>query len=254
MKIKIFITVLIFTCTTATGHAQRQQSPADSVLSNAQEKIYQAFIYSFRKGTIDKLQKIEKRLKSIDNDNWIPKYWLAYTHYYQSVYRLKMGAKEAARKEIDLGINVLKDVIKKDSEVYALLGMMQGYKIQFMRGSSVIELSRKATENAHKAIKLNKKNIRAWYVLGMNAFYTPKAFRSGKKVKNSLTKAVSLQKINKNNPYLPTWGKKQAYNLLIKYYIQKKRFSDAKKVLQKALRNFPNGYRLKRYEETLSKY
>lgn len=251
MKTKIIITVFILMFTAVPSYAESYLQVTDSLLYQAQEKIYEAFYNSFRKGNMDKLENIEKRLRTIDRDNWIPKYWIAYANYYESIYQLKMGTKEAGRKEINEGIEVLQYIKNKNSEVYALLSMMQGFKVQFMKGTSVIELAQKAKKNAQEAVHLNKKNIRAQYVLGMNTFYTPEAFRSGEKVETALKKAISLDKANENNPYLPTWGKKQAYRLLIKYYIQKKRCSDAKKVLRKALNQYPNNYMLKRYEKAL---
>ena len=73
-------------------------------------------------------------------------------------------------------------------------------------------------ENAGKALELDSTNVRGWYVLGSNDYYTPASFGGGKKVEYYLKKATSSPDKNTDDSSLPTWGKKSPMPLLIQYY------------------------------------
>lgn len=255
MKAKSFFTfVLIILFVNFNASAEVYQSVDDSVLYNVQEKIYSAFLNSFEKQSMDGLETIEQQLQNIDEQNKIVNYWIAYTNYYQSIYQITMGNKKGSEKSINEGIDELKKIKNKSSDDYALLSMLQGFSTQFSSGSQTAKIGYKAKENAQKAIEMDKKNVRAWYVAASNNAYAPKAFGGGTKVEEYLKKALALEEQNINNPYLPTWGKKEAYRLLVGFYMKQERYKDAKKVLSEGLEKYPDNYMLNQYKQRLAEH
>jgi hypothetical protein len=249
----ILLAAFILLFSTASGFAQGTRSSEDSLLYHIQTKIHDAFYDSFRAQNAGKLQTIEKKLAAINGTNRIVQYWRAYTLYNESIYNLQTGDKKASRKQLNSGITILKNIKTKDSEDYALLSLMQSFVIQFSGGAQAAGLAKKADKYDQKALNLDKKNVRAWYVRGLLDYYTSKQYGGGgNKAAKSLKKAVNLNEKNRNNPYLPTWGKAQAYGLLVSYYIKNNHTSKAKKVLQAGLKKFPGNFKLKQDEKKLA--
>jgi pentatricopeptide repeat protein len=85
-------------------------------------------------------------------------------------------------------------------------------------------------------------NLRAYYVLGANDFYTPEQYGGGKKAEFYLKRAILLNNQTVSNPYLPSWGKNSAYEMLIRLYINHKQFDEARKYFQEARALFPDDY------------
>ena len=73
---------------------------------------------------------------------------------------------------------------KKNTEDYALLASVQNLAIQFRSGMGAGKLSSQAVENARTALQMDSTNLRAWYVLASNDFYTPAFFGGGKRRSN----------------------------------------------------------------------
>ena len=75
-----------------------------------------------------------------------------------------------------------------------------------------------------------------------NNFYTPKKYGGGKLVEKYLLKAISLPTQKTPNQYLPSWGKEESYEMLIKYYIQNKKWDLAKQYYEKGIKECPKSY------------
>lgn len=220
----------------------------DSLLFNIQTKIDGALADCFKNNSGASLSALKEKLSGISN---ISKYWKAYTYYYEAIFYLRGEDKKIAPKKLEAGIAILEKMPDKNSDDYALLSLMQGFSIQFA-GEMAATISSQARKNVDKAIKLDKNNTRAWFVRGSQDYYTPKMYGGGEVAEESLKKAIELPDKNKNNPYLPTWGKSQAYGLLVSFYLTNKRLPEAKKVLAEGLKLFPNDYMLKKNEKKLS--
>ena len=104
----------------------------------------------------------------------------------------------------------------------------------------VIVISQKIQEHGQLALSMDSANLRAHYVLGNNDFYTPKAFGGGKKVEKYLKKALSLPAQTVPNPFLPSWGKEESYELLIRHYIREEKWAAAKKYHRLGMEEFPD--------------
>ena len=249
----LFISLLFVSCkgsTTQTANievvsyqAQVEQVKTDSLLVDIQSKIYGAFAQSLMLKDNNPLLKISNELEVLNKEKEqnLILYWRSYLQFYSSIYYLKNGDNKAAEKEIDKGIGWLKRVNKKNSEDYALLALLQSFGIQF-KGMKAMFISGDIKKNAQQAIAIDSTNPRAYYVYASNDFYTPEKYGGGKEAEKYLLKAISLPIQKIQNEYLPSWGKEEAYEMLIKLYIKKEKWDLAKKHFQKGIKEFPESY------------
>lgn len=251
---KIISRLLFILCISLSpfvSKASLEINKGDSILENIQNKIYTTFINSFELRNTQNLIKIENELKKIKNHDQIIFYWIAYSKYYESIFYLKMNDKKSAKKEINEAIEMVEIIKSKNSESYALLANLYSFSTQFADGMSINNISLKTKKNAETAIKLDEDNLRAWYVLGANDFYTPRMYGGGKKCEEYLLKSISLDEQKVKNPYMPSWGKNDAFSLLVAYYIEKDEHVKALEYLNKALLLYPDDYMLNQYAKQL---
>lgn len=129
----------------------------------------------------------------------------------------------------------------KNSEDYALLAMLQGFGIQF-KGMKAMFISSNIKKNVKQAIALDSTNPRAYYVYSSNDFYTPEKYGGGKEAEKYLLKVISLPSQKIKNEYLPSWGKEESFEMLVKLYIKKEKWDLAKKYFQMGIQEFPESY------------
>jgi len=249
----LFISLLLISCTGNTTEfnksqivsyqAQIQSIQQDSLLVGIQEKISNAFVQSFMAKNNNELNLISKDLENLysTNKNNIILYWKSYLQFYSSIYYLKKGDKKTAEKEIDKGIDWLNDMKNKNSEDYALLAMLQGFGIQF-KGMEAMIVSSTIKKNIKRAIAIDSTNLRAYYVYASNDFHTPEKYGGGKEAEEYLLKAIYFPAQKIKNDYLPSWGKEESYEMLIKLYIKKEKWELAKKYFQEGITAFPESY------------
>ena len=211
MKTNAFlVSLLILTSLVNThlygGNQSKEVDVATNTLDSIQYKIEYSTSKSFREGNTLSLDKIYNQLQEIKPKNNVINYWMAYINYYQSVFYLKTKDKDKSQLKLNRGIDLLEKQSEKNSEDYALLALLQNLSIQFKSGMSAGVTSTKAAKNAKKAADLDSLNLRAWYVLASNDFYTPESFGGGRKVESYLRKAISVPEQSKRNAYLPSWG------------------------------------------------
>ena len=133
---------------------------------------------------------------------------------------------------------------KKNSEDYALLAMVQSFSIQFKAGMKAPFIANKVSKNGKLAMSMDENNPRAYYVLGSSDFYTPEQYGGGKEVEQLLKKAISLPAQATVNPYLPSWGIEEAYEMLVRFYIRTERWADAKHYYKEASKSYPDNYQI----------
>lgn len=222
---------------------------SEDVLNGIQSKVEDAMNDCFAKNTITPLDNLSKTLDTLRSQNNIVLYWKSYIDYYRSVFYIKLGDRDRSKKAIKEAYVILEKMSNKNSEDYALLALVQSFYIQFTSGMAAGALSSKIVGNAEKALELDSTNLRGWYVLGSNDFYTPESFGGGKKVEYYLKKAISTSSKSIKNPYMPTWGREYAFELLIRYYIQKDKKEEAKEYLQIAEKEYPDSYFISEYKK-----
>lgn len=216
------------------------------VIENIQEGIYNAYIQSIISKTSIALDSIDTQLEEVQSkkNQDIITYWQGYLQYYTSIYYLKNGDKKYAGKVIEKGISAVKEIKGKDSEDYALLSLMRSFSIQF-KGDDAPVAAKEMKQYAEKAITLDSTNLRAQYVFASYDFNTPKKYDGKQKTEKHLLKAISLPIQKINSIYLPSWGKEEAYELLIIYYLDQDDKTNALKYYVEAIKVFPQSFALK---------
>ncbi len=249
----LFISLLFISCKGNTTEIdksqiisyqeQAQSIQQDSLLVGIQGEIYNAFVQSFMTKNNDDLDSLYEKLETLysTKKNNIILYWKSYLQFYSSIYYLKKGDKEIAEEEIAKGIEQLEEMKNKNSEDYALLAMLQGFDIQF-KGMKAMFISSSIKKNIKKAIAIDSTNLRAYYVFASNDLHTPEKYGGGKEAEEYLLKAISLPAQKIKNDYLPSWGKEESYEMLIKLYIKKEKWKLAKKYFQEGIKEFPESY------------
>ncbi|MEM7548472.1 MAG: hypothetical protein AAF363_02280 [Bacteroidota bacterium] len=227
---------------------------SDTLLFGIQGKITKAFLNSYRVKSTKPLDDIVSQLEELSNksENSIVRYWNAYTYYYKSIVYVGFKQNNESEKSINKGIEILKNIRRKNSEDYALLALLQGFSLRFKSGIDAGTASQKASLNAEKAVKLDNENLRAYYVLANNDYYTPVQYGGGKKVEELLLKAIKLNEQKVKNPVLPSWGKDRSYTLLVQHYMKSEDKESAKKYLSEGLIKYPENYDLNQLSKKLN--
>lgn len=258
MKIKhIFLAVSL--CVSAveisaqnTQVTENQNEIKKSVFSGMQEKIEAAFGKSFALQNLQEFDLLESQIIENQSNENLKNYWLSYLYFYKSIYFLKMKNQEKARDFLTQSIDILQNTKTKTAEDYALLVNEKSLFFPFLKSQA--ELMKNDAEIKsllEKGFKLNKENPRLLAVAGIYDAQTPKEYGGGKKAEKYLLKALSVKDKNLNNSELPRWGKEQAYEFLIQFYIAENQKDKAKLFLEKFKTEFPQNHSLKKLESLL---
>ena len=224
-------------------HTQSENVQSDSLLVDIQSKIYNAFVKDRMSQKNDALNELSIQLENLykaKNQNLIL-YWRSYLQFYSSINYLIKGDNKSAENKINNAIELIESIEKKYSEDYALLAMLQSFSIQF-NPMNAMYISVDSKKNVNSAISLDSTNLRAWYVFASNDFYTPEQYGGGKEAEKYLLKAISLPAQKIKNDYLPSWGKEESYEMIIKLYIKKEKWDLAKKYFRDGIAAFPKSY------------
>ena len=246
------LTCLSFLIFSTLSHSLLANSN-DSLLLNAEDKVFQAFVSGKIEGTPQKLNELSEQLEGLFQNSKQPlaAYWLAYNQYYQTIFYMMSEDKANAKTAVKFGIKLLKGLEKKSSEDYALLASLQSLSIPLYSMVQAIAISSKVNKNGQKALQMDKNNLRAHLVLGSSDYYKPTQYGGGKKVEKYLLEAIRLPRQQVTNPYLPSWGKNTAYEVLIRFYLREDRKEDAKAMFKKATAEFPNDYQINQLAKEL---
>jgi hypothetical protein len=245
---------LIFTLILASAIPHNSYaSPDNSKAAGSQSQIMDAFVNSSADNNLKLLSLIDTLSSSYqESGSPVFLYWKAYAMYYNSIIYLQKGDKEKGKNELNQGIEALESIKEKNSEDCALLCMLYTFSCQFYAFPKVITPFSKANDYAKKAIKLNENNLRAYYVAASLDYYTPQQYGGGKKAENYLLKALALKAPEIENPYSPSWGRQECFELLTDYYIKKQSFDEAKTYIEAGLKDYPDSYVLKRNQQKLN--
>ncbi len=213
-------------------------------LENIQSRIYGAFAQSQISKSPQDLLKLKDELAKLAQQHANPliRYWQGYLHYYLAIFYLTVENRAASEDAVMQGIKILESIEQKNSEDYALLALLQGFSMQFRSVIGAAVLSGKIESNINKAIQLDGQNLRAYYAAGSNDFYTPERYGGGKKVELYLKKAIQLPDQKVPNNTLPSWGKEESYEVLIRFYIRREDWTNAKKYFKEAIAKYPQSY------------
>ena len=222
------------------------QNATDSLLKGIEQTIMNSFTQSMARGNGSPMEKLVDQLEQgyQQTDQNLYRYWQAYALFYEAILHMQNQDEKPAEVTTNLAINMLKKLDAKTSEDFALLAMLQGFSVQFKPGVKAPFISGRSGKNARIAREMNPQNPRAYYVLGNNDFYTPKQFGGGKEVVAHLEKAITLSGQQADNPYLPSWGAENAYEMLMRYYAREGQDDKLQETIDRAMKAFPASYRL----------
>lgn len=248
-KLRCLLLLLVTFCATSSLFAQEL-----SYLQNVQLKITDALARSFEQQSVAPLDSVLTKLEALTPQNNLTVYWQSYTRSMETLYFMKNNESKKAEAIIGRARDDMEKLDKKNTEDYALLASVQSFAVQFRSGMSAGKLSATAVENARTALQMDSTNVRAWYVLATNDFYTPAFFGGGKKTESYLLKALICPAQKVINPYMPSWGREESYQLLLTYYLQKEQYEQAKELLNTAKKEYPDGrWFITEFEQKLNK-
>jgi tetratricopeptide (TPR) repeat protein len=213
-------------------------------LKNIEKKIEKALISSIIAKSSSSIDSVIKTLETPKNP--LEEYWYGYALYNKAILGIVIKDSKMSKDNLNKGIELLLKS-KKSSETYALLGTLQSLYVQFASNIEKGNLSKKASKNFMSSLRLEKNNLRAHLGLGRMDFYTPKEYGGGKNVENYLLKTIECQDQVVKNQVMPSWGRKEAFELLIQFYASKKEMELGKKYYKEAIKIYPNDYKLKSY-------
>ena len=223
--------------------AQQQKAATKLQLAGMQQRVQQAFASDMRAGKDEALPALlqlfaAERPTGNRSLEQFHTYWQAYLRFFQTLYYSQHQQHERAAEAVGEGIKLLEGYGHKGSEEYALLARLEGLATSYA-GSKTPQLAMAMAEHAAQAIALDPQNPRAYVVAGVNNYFTPVAFGGKTKVKEYLTKALELPAQQTPSDYLPSWGRDEAYEYLIRLYLDTGARDEAAALCTKALGEFP---------------
>ncbi len=253
MKNLLLLCLLFVACKGNSSEAEMTRLPnytthyelvnVDPKLANIEARIYNSFVQGIMNQDTQQMEAIGEQLAQLyqERKHKLIQYWRAYLQYYTAIYHIQAGNADESEKACDQGIAWLKALSDKNAEDYALLAMLQGFGIQF-KGMRAMFISGAIKRNLKKARALDADNLRVQFVSGSNDYYTPAKYGGGKEAEKYLLKAISLPPQKESNEMLPAWGLQEAYEMLIKLYIEAERWEEAKTYFNKGVKACPNSY------------
>lgn len=246
IEMKIFLLTSIFLVVQSILLAQTTtlnlSSIEDRVLSASEN------LSSNKTGTLIALIDSLNTWRKNSNERFL-NYWYCYSHYRLSTFYIRSN-KSASKKSCETAIKVLESMNNKNSEEYVLLGSLISFSINFFPGKAG-SLSPLARSYYDKAIELDVQNMRAYYAIARSDYYKPVEFGGGKIVEQNLLKALSLKSKHSENPISPSWGREDAYVLIINFYKREERKQDALIFCKRALNEFPQSSQLKAIQQKI---
>jgi len=107
------------------------------------------------------------------------------------------------------------EAIEKNSETYAVENMAATQQMLVDPQTRWATNGKDAAAALQKGLELDPNNPRLYYLQGMSLFGTPTQYGGGKdKAKPLFEKSIALYKSAQPKPLYPTWGEKQAENML----------------------------------------
>jgi tetratricopeptide (TPR) repeat protein len=243
MRIATGLVVFLTLWTTWAIGEQPTKISVDSHLVRGKEMIGEAVdTWSLEKMVTSRAHF--ERLLTVGEKEWLIRYYLGYTDWRLSHYYMSQEDEKKTNEMVEDGINQLETCIKeqhKCSDAHALLSSLYGTKIS-LHPEQGMTLGQKSGAAMEKAVSLDPKNPRAWYLRGVSAMYTPPLFGGGLERANEyLHKAVQLFETVKplSDSTLPTWGHGEAYGWLALVQLDQDSLAAAEASLAKALKVNP---------------
>ena len=168
--------------------------------------------------SIDQLQGLAgtfDRIGDAEKTQWLPYYYAALAQTWIG-WNPDTKDKDANSQKINAYL-AKAEAIEKNAETYAVENMSATQQMLVDPQTRYMTNGKDAAEALRKGLALDPNNPRLYYLQGMSLFGTPPEFGGGKdKAKPLFEKSVALFKAAQPKPLFPTWGGKQAEDMLAK--------------------------------------
>jgi hypothetical protein len=168
--------------------------------------------------SVDQLQGLAatfERIGDAEKTQWLPYYYAALAQTWIG-WNPETKDKDANSQKINAYLSKA-EAIEKNAETYAVANMSATQQMLVDPQTRYATNGRDAAEALQKGLTLDPNNPRLYYLQGMSLFGTPPQFGGGKdKAKPLFEKSVALFKGAQPKPLYPTWGQKQAEDMLAK--------------------------------------
>ncbi|HEY4336025.1 MAG TPA: hypothetical protein VGM89_09010 [Puia sp.] len=166
--------------------------------------------------SIDDLQSLAstfERIGDAEKSKWLPYYYAALAQTWVG-WNPTVKDKDANSAKINAYL-AKAEAIEKNAELYAVENMSATQQMLVDPQSRWATYGKNAGEALQKGLQADPNNPRLYYLQGMSLFGTPPQFGGGKdKAKPLFEKSVALYKAAHPEPLAPTWGQKQAEDML----------------------------------------
>ncbi|HOW25001.1 MAG TPA: hypothetical protein PK711_04960 [Bacteroidales bacterium] len=206
----LILTIALIVYSTA-GFSQKDQY--QMTMRTTIDKMYQAKTveeYQLMANTFERMALAEKK-------EWIPSYYTAYCYIMMGFMAEKPDQidpyLDLAQKHLDNALAI----DSKEAELYVLQGMLHQARISVDFMGRGLVYSQKAQGALEEAVKMDPKNPRAYYLMGMNVYSTPKMYGGGPETALPLfRRAQENFELGETvgNDLMPTWGKEHNNQML----------------------------------------
>ncbi len=224
-----------------------------------QKNIDNALVEITQNKSMEKINAIVSELEQAPQNQGLIVYWKAYAKYkqviaYQDLYGNDKATKKLCAKILAEATKDLEALPQKNSDDYALLSVIKNLSVSYAPTLKIPGLSTAAKKDAQLAIKADTANIRAYVAAGIQDYYTPALYGGGSKFESYFQKALSLPDQTQDNPYLPSWGREDAYVYLFLHYYKQTQYDKAVAYIVEALEYYPQSPRLLNLSSQLKQY
>jgi hypothetical protein len=153
------------------------------------------------------------RIGDAEKTQWLPYYYAALAQTWIG-WMPATTDKDANAAKINAYL-AKAEAIEKNSETYAIENMAATQQMLVDPQTRWATNGKDAAAALQKGLELDPNNPRLYYLQAMSLFGTPTQYGGGKdKAKPVFEKSIALYKSAQPKPLYPTWGEKQAENML----------------------------------------
>jgi hypothetical protein len=166
--------------------------------------------------TVDQLQSLAgtfDRIGDAEKTQWLPYYYAALAQTWIG-WMPATTDKDGNAQKINAYL-AKAEAIEKNAETYAVENMAATQQMLVDPQNRWMTNGKDAGAALQKGLAIDPNNPRLYYLQAMSLFGTPAQFGGGKdKAKPVFEKSISLYKSAQPKPLYPTWGQKQAEDML----------------------------------------